>query len=87
MDFNFLFEHLHLCLRREPLSPRLTFLMIVLDRGFTFRGPGKDNQKSAWNKTILAACMHFQRFLGLVFFFFKFYEQLPECAWRMTGIS
>lgn len=37
----------YLCSTRQPLSPRLTFLMIVPDRGFTFRGPAKDNQKRA----------------------------------------
>lgn len=61
------FPKLHLCPTRQPLSPRLTFLMIVPDRGFTFRGPAKDNQKRAWSKTLLAARTNFQSFLGLGF--------------------
>lgn len=61
------FLKLHLCSTRQPLSPRLTFLMIVPDRGFTFRGPAKDNQKRACSKTVLAACTNFRSFLGLGF--------------------
>lgn len=61
------FFKLRLCSTRQPLSPRLTFLMIVPDRGFTFRGPAKDNQKRACSKTVLAACMNFRSFLGLGF--------------------